>query len=109
MALELVLITYAYMELNRDRNDLSIEERRRRDKRFPRISLKRYSQSPFLYLFQCGDDQALLNCCAVDHKAFRDLLAIFKPVYDRHTVDKKTGKIVDRQFTRRTITPMTDK
>ena len=40
MALELVLITYDYMELNRDRIDLlSIEERRRRrDKRFPRIS-----------------------------------------------------------------------
>eukprot|EP00533_Pseudo-nitzschia_delicatissima_P008985 CAMPEP_0116080980 /NCGR_PEP_ID=MMETSP0327-20121206/1960_1 /TAXON_ID=44447 /ORGANISM="Pseudo-nitzschia delicatissima, Strain B596" /LENGTH=154 /DNA_ID=CAMNT_0003571699 /DNA_START=15 /DNA_END=479 /DNA_ORIENTATION=- len=31
MALELMLITYAYMELNRDRDDLSLEERRRGD------------------------------------------------------------------------------
>ena len=33
MALELILITHTYMELNRDRDDLSLEERRRGDKR----------------------------------------------------------------------------
>jgi len=38
-------------------------------------------------------DQALLNCCAVDHKVFRQLLKIFQPVFDGHTVDKKTGRI----------------
>ena len=37
MALELILIAYTYMELNRGRVDLSPEDRRRRDKRFPRI------------------------------------------------------------------------
>ena len=55
--------------------------------------MRKYNQSSFYYLFGCGNDQALLNCCACDHKVFRSLLALFKPVFDTHTFDDKTGRI----------------
>ena len=73
------------------RPELSIEERRRRDKRTPRIAIKKHPCSSFLHLFNGGNDQALLNCCGVDHAIFKDLLEIFEPVFDDHLPDKKTG------------------
>ena len=83
----------------KDELDLMSEDRRRRDRRFPMISLKRYSESPFAVLFASGDEQALLNACAVDHCTFRELLDMFKPVYHTHTVDKATGLIWKKKIT----------
>ena len=45
-----------------------------------------------------GNEQALLNCCAVDHQCFRELLAHFEPVHNTFTVDRCTGKIERRSF-----------
>lgn len=56
--------------------------------------------SAFIHLFGSGDDQALLNCCGVDHKVFRRLLAIFQPVFDTYTVDRNTMKVRPRLFTK---------
>eukprot|EP00536_Pseudo-nitzschia_multiseries_P010585 jgi/Psemu1/26410/gm1.26410_g len=53
--------------------------RRLRDRRTPRIAIRRHCQSSFTYLFNSGNEQALLNCCGVDHKVFRDLLHLFQP------------------------------
>ncbi len=96
MSLELIYIAhmsmYAYLK-EQEGPDLSAEDRQRRDRRVPRISLRRYADSSFLYLFKSGNDQALLNCCAVDHATFRELLALFKPVYDKFTVDGRSNKI----------------
>lgn len=39
-----------------------------------------------------------LSICAVDHATFRELLAIFKPVYDKFTIDEFTNKIRPRIF-----------
>ena len=74
--LELFYYYYAYTLCNKQSNNkkkFSLAERRRRDNRTPRISLKRYSESPFTFLFKSGNDQALLNCCAVDHRVFQNL------------------------------------
>eukprot|EP00536_Pseudo-nitzschia_multiseries_P015207 jgi/Psemu1/41637/gm1.41637_g len=56
--------------------------RRLKDRRTPRIAIRRHCQSSFTYLFNSGNEQALLNCCGVDHKVFRDLLHLFQPVFD---------------------------
>ena len=72
---------------------LCIEERRRRSKKFPRISLTKYQQSAFRVMFESGNDQALINCCAVDHRVFRELLSLFEPVFVSHCVDPDTGLI----------------
>mmetsp|Transcript_21055 Transcript_21055/g.58541 ORF Transcript_21055/g.58541 Transcript_21055/m.58541 type:complete len:322 (-) Transcript_21055:28-993(-) len=44
-------------------------------------------------MFRSGDDQALLNCCGVNHPVFRELLAVFEPLYDMYTFDNRTGTI----------------
>eukprot|EP00536_Pseudo-nitzschia_multiseries_P018894 jgi/Psemu1/57838/gm1.57838_g len=46
-----------------------------------------------MYLYQSGNDQALLNCCGVDHVVFRELLDLSEPVYNSYTVDNNTGLI----------------
>jgi hypothetical protein len=97
--LEILIIYYAYCN-NNDKPQLSDEDRRRRDRRTPRIALKFYRQSSFHYLFQSRNDQALLNCCAVDHTVFQGLLELFEPVFDQHMVDEATGQIRKRLFTR---------
>eukprot|EP00536_Pseudo-nitzschia_multiseries_P013094 jgi/Psemu1/34130/gm1.34130_g len=70
------------------------EDKKRRDCRTPRIAMiKRYSQSAFMYLYQLGNDQALLNCCGVNHVVFIKLLDIFEPLFSSYTIDKNTGSI----------------
>ena len=99
MGLELVYFYCALLDPRLHTPALSPEERRRRDRRTPRIAVRRYKHSSFYYLYGCGSDQALLNCCACDHKVFRDLLALFKPVFDIHTMDDKTGWIKKMMLT----------
>lgn len=91
MALELLFFYFAF--LDEDDDTLSDEDRRRRDRRTPRIAIKKYNKSAFYYLFGSGNDQALLNCCAVDHKVFRSLLELFEPMFVRHMPDPDTGEV----------------
>eukprot|EP00536_Pseudo-nitzschia_multiseries_P006357 jgi/Psemu1/65555/estExt_Genemark1.C_1340006 len=96
MALELALLGYYYdnyLAPNYNNPLLGKEDKERRDCRTPRIAIKRYSQSAFMYLYQSGNNQALLNCCGVNHKVFRELLDLFKPFYNQYTIDKNTGSI----------------
>ena len=72
--LEIFFIFMAAAAEEEETEELSIEDRRRRSKRFPRASIWRYSQSPFKYMFSKGNDQALLNCCGIDYKVFHELL-----------------------------------
>jgi hypothetical protein len=60
---------------------LTEEGKQRRDKRYPRAALKFYKDSPFKYLYDSGNDQALLNACGVDHEEFSKLLCLFEPLY----------------------------
>eukprot|EP00536_Pseudo-nitzschia_multiseries_P009979 jgi/Psemu1/24666/gm1.24666_g len=103
MALELLALIGEYYEdnyLTPDYNNplLGEEDKRRRDRRTPRIAIKRYTQSPFIYLYQSGNDQALLNCCGVDHVVFRELLDLFEPLYNLYTIDKNTGVIRQKKI-----------
>ena len=97
--LEILIFYFAGFNDN-DRPQLSDEDKRRRDRRTPRIALHYYTKSSFHRLFESRNDQALLNCCAVDHTVFRSLLEIFEPVFDQHMVDQFTGRIRKRTFTR---------
>ena len=44
------------------------------DRKTPRISIRRYTESSFLFIFNSGNEQALLNCFEVDHMRFKELL-----------------------------------
>lgn len=68
-------------------NELSIEERRQWDRRTPRHALRNYGHSAFRYLYQSGNNQALLNCCGTTHVVFRELLALFEPYFNMYTFD----------------------
>ena len=100
MALELLLLTYSYVEYLDGDPNLSAEERQRRDRRIPRLSVQKYAFSPFKYLFGSGVDQSLLDCCGVDHKASRELLGLFEPCFNLYTVDRVTGKIRMRKLSK---------
>ena len=100
MGFELLFYFTLFEDNNNGLPKLSLKDRRRRDRRTPRIAILHYNKSSFHYLFQSGDDQALLNCCGVDHKVFRSLLAIFEPSFHYYMVDEETGRIRKRTFTR---------
>ena len=73
----------------------------RRDYWFPRSSIKGYNESPFKYLFDNSNDQALLNACGVDHEEFLKLLELFGPLFDEHMFDEKTGEVYRKKQTGR--------
>ena len=79
--------------------NLNSEGRQRRDRRYPRVSLRRYDESPFKHLFDSGSEQALLNATGVDHLEFGRLLEKFQPLFDSHTLDENTGRIVKKKRT----------
>ena len=93
MSLELFTYAYLILEDDLDKPELSLEDKRRRDRRTPRIALRKYSKSSFLYLYQSGNNQALLNCCAVDHRVFRELLNMFKPIFKSYRYDENSGQL----------------
>ena len=93
MSLELMWCIGAAMMAEEEQHQLSDEDRRRRDRRTPRIAIRRYSKSPFLYLYESGDNQALLNCCGVDHPTFNEVLQAFAPVFNAHMFDPDSGHI----------------
>ncbi|KAG7346001.1 DDE superfamily endonuclease [Nitzschia inconspicua] len=68
-----------------------------RDRRYPRQSSKSYYESPFVHLFESGDDQALLDATGVDHFEFEKILSLFEPLFDKWTVDEETGEIVRKR------------
>jgi hypothetical protein len=72
---------------------LTLEGRRRLDRRYPWASLKCYLDSSFKHLFDTGNEQALLNATGVDHEEFNRLLAVFKPIFDGHLLDERTWLI----------------
>jgi hypothetical protein len=63
------------------RGRLTIEERRKRDRRLPRPTLVCPYRSPWEKVFKSGDDQAMITLCGLDCKSFRDLHEGFKWYY----------------------------
>ena len=68
------------------RSKLTLEGRRRRDRRLPRASLRSPRFSPWSFLYASGNDQALITATGLDHKSFSDLKALFEPLYDRYVL-----------------------
>ncbi len=56
---------------------LSEEDRRRRDRRIPPISLVDPYESAFFRLYCSGDDQSLITITGFDHRTFSYLLNKF--------------------------------
>ena len=72
---------------------LDAEERKRRDRQIPRVAIKRFKDCLFLYLYNSGNNQALLNLTGCNHENFSKLLHKFHSKYDSHTFDSVTGLI----------------
>ena len=68
---------------------LTREDRKRRDRRIPRSSLRPYCQSPFRFLFDSGNNQALINATGLNHEVFNDLLRLFEPLADNYCLDQE--------------------
>ena len=75
---------YFYMFVT---NSMTEEDKRLRDRRTPRCALDCHKHSSFKYLYNSGDDQALLNCCGTTHAVFNELLALFEPYFNSYTLD----------------------
>ena len=78
---------------------LTVEERRLRDRRAPRPAMRKCHASPFKFLFDSGNEQALMTCCACAHLVFNELLLMFEPNFKKHTFDRN-GSIRKMKLTR---------
>ena len=79
---------------------LTADERKRRDRRYPRSALRTYKFSSFqqLYLSRC--DQSLLNATGHDFLSFEELLRLFAPFYYYYTFDSDARIIRPKKVTR---------
>ena len=72
---------------------LSPDERRLRDRRYPRCSVPRWEDSPFKYLLDSQNDQALVNATGLPLASFNELLIHFSFYYHGYTFSRRTGQI----------------
>jgi hypothetical protein len=64
---------------------LTIAERRLRSGKIRRGALLPPSQSAFMYLYNSGQDDALVALCGFNHASFSALLALFEPIFNENT------------------------
>jgi hypothetical protein len=64
---------------------LTIAERRLRSGKIRRGALLPPSQSAFMYLYNSGQDDALVTLCGFNHASFSALLALFEPIFNENT------------------------
>jgi hypothetical protein len=55
--------------------------------------------SIFKHLFDTGNEKAFLNATGADHEEFNRLLAVFRPIFDDHLLDERTGLIEKKKKT----------
>jgi len=82
---------YIYSQLladSRYKMILNEDDRRNRDRRIPRIALKKYKNSPFEYLYNSLNNQALLNATGHNHRTFNLLLKKIEPYYKYYRAHK---------------------
>jgi hypothetical protein len=73
------------------------EDRRRRDRRIPRISLVDPYESAFFCLYRSGNDQSLITITGFDHRTFSYLLNKFAPPYKRYSPYSSNGSGLIRE------------
>ena len=59
--------------------------RKRRDRRVAPHPLQQPSMSAFTTMFGSRCESSLITVYGLDHRSFRDLLALFEPMYNRFT------------------------
>jgi len=74
-------------------NKLSLQSKRMRCGTIHRGVLMPPSQSAFQYLFNSGQDDALVTLCGFDHASFNDLHALFKTQFDKYSPYGKNGMV----------------
>jgi len=75
------------------RNRLTAEGRRRRQRRIPRSALQSPHLSAFAVMLGSGNDQSLITACGLDHRAFRELLILYSPFYQRYSPYSVDGRL----------------
>ena len=73
---------------------LSIQERRKRDRRIPRLALHLPQDSAWRKLYSSNNDQALITLTGLDNQTFGWLLGMFSTVYDGYTPYSDSGRII---------------
>jgi hypothetical protein len=76
------------------RTVLTVEARRRRDRRIPRIALLDPDVSPWVKLYVSGSQSAMITLTGLDYPSFHFLAAEFEILYNRYTPYSRNGKIV---------------
>lgn len=67
--------------------------RRRRDLRVLRIALQMPRMSAFEFLYGSGCEQSLITLTGFDHRSFKYMLELFRPLYTSHTPCSEDGMI----------------
>ena len=86
------IIFVLFYEKNRSwRDRLTLQERRNRSSVIRRGALMAPHSSPFMHLFNSGQDDALITLCGFDHRTYRLLLELFDPLYEGYVICQETG------------------
>lgn len=96
MRLALLVVTAKESENERTasfRRRLNEDGRRQRRRRITRRALQQPRMSAFTTFFGSGCDQSLLTLCGFDHSAFRELIALFTPMYTAYSTYSSDGRI----------------
>ena len=73
---------------------LNAEERRRRDRRIPRVALVEPGKSAWRRILVSGNDQSLITITGLDFSVFGALMERFEPMYSQYSVAPVDGKYV---------------
>ena len=100
---EAVLIAICYQQYilspeRTMRSLLSLQARRNRSGTIRRKALLPYSQSPFLYLYQSGQDDAMITLTGFNYAAFHKLLGLFEAFFEAYTPHSKSGFVKRRNM-----------
>lgn len=72
---------------------LTLEGKRRRDRRIGRRALQQPTMSAFAFVFGSGCDQSLITLTGFDFKSFQYILEKFDPVYRAYSPYSRNGRI----------------
>ena len=105
MKISTLCLCIMLMESTPYKRYLSEEERRLRDRRYPRCAVQPFKYSNFYHLYESKNDQALANATGHDFNSFDNLLRLFAPVYNLNTYDEQLRvirpKILDAEGNRK--------
>ena len=76
---------YATQKVKLFRNELNLEGRRRRDRCIRREALLQPEAAPWQKLYSSGNEASLITITGMDYAAFKELLKIYKPLFDEYT------------------------